>query len=116
MRKVIALLVAVLMVASTIDAASFACVGPFPTVASSHSCCPEGAAMTAPSPACCAMAQDTAQRGPAEARVDPPVLQVVLIGAGAVQPAAPTHGAQTRGAPHLPPAVPLYLQQLSLLI
>ena len=116
MRRLTALLVAVLMIASSVEAGTLACMGNAPGVTSHHTCCPDGAPMAAPSPAaCCAAAQAAQQQGPAEARVDAPALQVVSIDGRDVQPPAqrPLYPDRTRPASS---AVPLYLQQLSLLI
>ena len=117
MRRVIALLVAALLIASSVEAGALVCTPTVPGVTSHHTCCPDGVPMAAPSPAtCCAVAQGTGQQGPAEARVDAPALQVISIQPHDVPLGSRTQPLYPDGPPPESAAVPLYLRQLSLLI
>jgi hypothetical protein len=118
-RRLVALVLAGLFLASAASTAWAHCTGWSPSVADRHACCRSGAMETvARATACCAMSEQSDDSGPAEARV----------AAGPVKMArhAPQPVALVMPGPALPlpppvvvPAfssVPLYLRQLSLLI
>ena len=119
MRRVLALLLAICVIAATATASPVVCASPFAPTASIHGCCGDQLPLlTAPPSSCCAISQAPAPRGPIQSRVVSTDLQFTAVAALWLRRADPPE--RTLASLRPPDAavspVPLYLQQLSLLI
>ena len=118
MRRIIALLLSALIIAATAEGAAPRCFSPTGSLGNGHSCCDDQPALSPAPPPCCAISQ-AAQPGPIERQtlVSPAatVCDASRTGFGSANnmlrkllPQSPLHSITS--------SVPIYLQQLSLLI
>ena len=118
MRRVPALLLVLVMAATTVVASPVTCLaGPAP-VLSSHGCCSEQMpVLVQASPGCCALVPDHTQGGPVPSRVSSPEPVTAALDAPWLQGPVRRHAVPLVDPPRATrAAVPLYLQQLALLI
>jgi hypothetical protein len=118
-NRLMALVLAGMFLTSAASAAWAHCIGGALSVADAHACCRSGAMATETrATACCAMSDQSGDRGPIEARVTSGALKAVRHDAPPVALAIPAC-ASALHAPivtHTSGSVPLYLRQVSLLI
>jgi hypothetical protein len=119
-RKLLAIVLAGLFVASAASTALAHCGGWLPLAADRHACCRGGQmASTTRATACCAMSEQADDTAPTEARVGTPPPTVARHVAPAALAAVATDAflaARSADHPAASGFVPLYLRQLSLLI
>ena len=114
MRSFACVLVATVVAASTLGALPSACVCDA-TIASTHSCCALETA-SVDSPTCCTIGRGAGQQGPAEAVTIGPAPSTAPLRATFTPSPAPLRRVPLAVAAPTFETVPLYLQQLSLLI
>lgn len=119
MSRLVALLAALLMTASTAGADWLLCDGSARSSAARHACCDDMQMRVSAQQAssCCALSEQSRDRAPVEARLVPQPAAAVAMPR---LPAAPERALRSRwlDVAVAPPAqsVPIYLQQRSLLI
>ncbi|MBI4262929.1 MAG: hypothetical protein HY657_01010 [Acidobacteria bacterium] len=118
MRRVVAVLLTVLFVASAATEALAHCVGWSSSIEARHACCDGGALMPeAAATECCAMSEQSNGRVPPEARVAAAPMPILRHASPSwLAPVTVPVDWRTMRVARRPHPVPLYLQQLSLLI
>jgi hypothetical protein len=117
MRRILSLLLVLLMAAASAAASPVVCITAWGGVTANHDCCDDEGPVVAPAPmSCCALAPVPAQPGPASSRFTSPGIAAALDVVR--QPVGPPRETSRLDAPprFIYPAIPLYLQQLALLI
>ena len=118
MRRVIALLLSCFVIAAAAAAGTLQCVSTTPSFGGSHSCCDDQQALSPAARPCCIVSQ-ASQPGPTESQTV--VSQAGALGESLAAVFGAGAGAQQTVGLRPPPrptasSVPIYLQQLSLLI
>jgi hypothetical protein len=115
MNRVLALVLSLAFVSAAAATPAVACVGTA-TLGSQHGCCGDRAVAAAPAGICCVLSQSTLTESRNSAATDRPADLVATHQAAWFQ--SVDAGLRGRGStsPPGPPPVPIYIQQLSLLI
>ena len=118
MRRLLILGIAIALAMSALAGPAYACVDTMSAMsAQPHSCCDEPAITTAPMGPCCIVTAPVQRLSSTESGHLPPDLRAVVI--PFAMHGGPAFGALARDASPLPLrhlSVPLYLQQVSLLL
>ena len=119
MTRLTALLLALLFTASTAGAEWVLCAAPARTAAASHACCAdmEMAVNAEDAAACCAVSQQTRERGPLESSLaSAPAIAVPPLAVNAVSFVPVPSSLRAHSSAPLASSTPIYLHHRTLLI